>query len=361
MKIVVLSSGDTFTMRFTNSYVQLGYDVHLVVLEPINEDFNPSVKVYVLPFNRPWGAILNLLHMRRLLKRINPDIFHVHEASTNGLLGRLCNFHPNMLSVYGSDVFDVPKISQFMRHIIRSNLRHYDWVGSTSVMMSLQVRKIYPQIKNLSVTPFGIDTFQYRPSEKNDDSTDIIIGTVKRMESKYGIDLLINAFSRTRDIINRTDPQLSKQLKLLIIGNGSELEKYKDLASDLGLVQVSEFTGAVQNKAIPAYLNKMDIFVALSRLESESFGVAIVEASSCSVPVVCANVGGLPEVVDDGISGFLVDKENFVDASEKLIHLIYNKDLRKKMGVAGRNLVKEKYEWDDCVQKITQIHDKLVG
>ncbi len=360
MKLVVLSSGDTFTMRFTNSYILLGYDVHLVVLEPVREDFNPAVKVHVLPFNRPWGAILNIPFMRKLLNIIKPDVFHVHEASTNGLLGRLCNFHPNLLSVYGADVFDVPERSKFMRMIIRNNLQHYDWVGSTSVMMSKQVRKILPQIQNLSVTPFGIDTSQYMPTLSNEVYPDIVIGTVKRMELKYGIDLLIKAFARTRDILKVSHPLISKQLKLLIIGGGSELKKYKALASDLGIENISEFTGVIKNKSIPEYLNKMDIFVALSRLESESFGVAIVEASSCSVPVVCSEVGGLPEVVDDGVTGYLVENENYVDAAEKIIRLVIDRDLRKKMGAAGREMIKGRYEWDDCVRKITKIHDKLV-
>ncbi len=361
MKIALLSSGDTFTMRFTDSYVKLGYEVHLIVLEPIKEDFNPLVKVYILPFRRPWGGILNIFSLRLLLKKIKPDIFHVFEVSTNGLLGRLSNFHPSLVSVYGADVFDVPKKSWLHSRIIIKNLKHYDWIGSTSHMMAKQILKLHPGAKNLTVTPFGVDTSVFAPIDSSKNNDYLTIGTVKRMNSKYGIDVLIKSFAKAYKIMELSQPEVYNKMRLLIVGEGPKLAEYKSLSKELNIEKVTEFTDFVMNKRIPEYLNKMDIFVAMSRMESESFGVAIVEASSCGIPVVCSNIGGLPEVVIDNITGFLVESENVNIATQKLLDLILDNNLREKMGQAGRNFVQNNYEWSYCLEIMTGIYKKTLN
>jgi len=102
------------------------------------------------------------------------------------------------------------------------------------------------------------------------------------------------------------------------------------------------FTGKVNYGEVPKYHNMLTISVFPSIFESESFGVSILEASACEKPVVVSNVGGLPEVVDDQKTGFIVppkDPEKLAEAIEKLI---LNESLRLQIGKAGRIMVKEK-------------------
>jgi glycosyltransferase involved in cell wall biosynthesis len=338
--------------------VELGYDVHLIVQEQIVEEINDKVMVYVLPFRRPWGGILNAVSLRILLKKIKPDLLHVFAVSQDGLLGSLSSFHPSIVSVLGSDVFNVPYQSWLKYRIVKKNLQYYDWIGSTSHVMAKQILKLHPNAKNISITPFGVDTqvFASTPSIRNKEY--ITIGTVKTMHSNYGIDLLLQSFANALEKLSETNPVLSEQMRLLIVGAGPQLAEYQNLARELNIERVVKFTGYVPNRKVPKYLSEMDIFVALSR--NESFGVAILEASACNLPVIVSNIGGLLEVVQDGVTGFIVESENVPAATDAMMRLIQDDNLRKKMGQAGREYVQSTYEWSKCVEIMGDIYRKVL-
>lgn len=94
------------------------------------------------------------------------------------------------------------------------------------------------------------------------------------------------------------------------------------MSAELGLSEKIEFCGFIPNKDVPAALHSLDIACIPSILDSESFGVSAVEAMSCSVPVVVSDVDGLKEVVDDGVTGFVVERKNPQAMADKIIELI---------------------------------------
>jgi glycosyltransferase involved in cell wall biosynthesis len=313
-----------------------------------------------LPFKRPFGAFLNYFHLKKLINVIKPDLLHVFEASQAGLLGRLINFKPSILSVYGSDVFDFPYKSFVHKHIIKKNLEHYNWICSTSNMMVKQVLKLSPNLKNISTTPFGVDTSVFQRSRSSNNNY-ITIGTVKTLRYKYGIDILIKAFATCYSLVLNIQPSLASKLRLMIVGDGTQLADLKQLALSLGISDKVDFVGYVKNKNVPDLLNEMDIFVALSRMKSETFGVAIVEASSFGLPVVVSNIGGLPEVVINNHTGLIVESENVEMASEAILKLVLDENIRKQYGINGRDFVRNKYEWNNCVNVMLNVHEKVTN
>jgi len=96
----------------------------------------------------------------------------------------------------------------------------------------------------------------------------------------------------------------------------------------------------------------MDVYVALSRLDSESFGVAIIEASACGIPVIVSNVGGLPEVVKDEETGMIVEKENVQEAGLSIIKLAKDSKLRRNIGKNGRQRVKDQFDWEANLEEM---------
>jgi glycosyltransferase involved in cell wall biosynthesis len=358
MRVAILSAGEIFTARWTNAFVESGYDVHLIVQEQVVEEFKAEVKIHLLPFRRPWGGILNVVSLKRLLRKIEPDLLHVFAASLDGLLGRLTGFHPSVLSVLGSDVFDFPYQSRLKRGIVVKNLKYYDWIGSTSHVMAEEIVLLNPETRNMTVTPFGVDTQVFSPALSRKNGEFLTIGTVKTMHEKYGIDILLRAFASALGILSRTKPDVGRRIRLLIVGGGPLLDEMRSLAEDLGIQSVVEFTGYVANKRVPEFLSSMDIFVAMSRMES--FGVAVIEASACSLPVIVSNAGGLPEVVQDGYTGFIVEKEDVSATRDAMIRLIEDQELRSKMGKAGREYVRNNYEWSKCVDIMMDLHHQTL-
>ena len=131
------------------------------------------------------------------------------------------------------------------------------------------------------------------------------------------------------------------------------------MAESLGTNSSITFAGKVENDEVVHYLHKMDIFVVPSISESETFGVAAVEASACGLPVIASNIGGLPEVVIDGKTGFLINPGNIDDLTEKLLILINDKMMRKKMGEEGRNYIEANYRLEECGLMMESVYNEL--
>jgi glycosyltransferase involved in cell wall biosynthesis len=197
-----------------------------------------------------------------------------------------------------------------------------------------------------------MEKFKPQPVKSLFADTDIVIGTIKVLDEVYGIDYLIKAFKILKDKY----PGLP--LKLLIVGKGLEAENLKKLSVDLGVDTDCVFTGFVNHSLVPAYHNMICISCFLSN--SESFGVAVLEASSCEKPVVVSNVGGLPEVVEEGVTGFIVPPRDEVAAAVAIEKLISDPELRETFGKNGREKVSRLYDWDKNLEEIIQIYNAVL-
>ena len=124
------------------------------------------------------------------------------------------------------------------------------------------------------------------------------------------------------------------------------------LADNLAISDQCRWVRRVPHTDVAKYLNQMDVYVALSRLDSESFGVAIIEASACGIPVIVSDVGGLPEVVKDGETGIIVEKENPQEAGDSLVRLVRDKEFLNYLGEKGARHLKTNYDWRSCVMNM---------
>ena len=194
MKIIVLSGADSIhTVRWTNAYASLGHTVHLITLpdHPVRKDkLNDGVSIHYLKFPSPLGYFLNAIELNRLCKQINPDVINVHFASGYGTLARMSRIHPYVLSVWGSDVYDVPFQSKLKHSIVKRNLKNADALASTSYAMTLQTKKVLGQNDiNIAVTPFGVDINEFSPSinPAPKDENVFLFGTIKETITFYPI------------------------------------------------------------------------------------------------------------------------------------------------------------------------------
>lgn len=353
-RILFLASASAIhTTRWVNTIVDRGYEVHLVSLAPIRDPLDSRIFYYQAPFPPQWGYFANSLWVRRLIARSKPDLVHAHYASGYGMLATLAGFHPTILSVWGSDVYVVPNRSLLHKHLLKLYLAKADKILSTSHAMAKEISKYTS--KPIEVTPFGVDLDQFKPQpvESLFDPTDIVIGTVKTLDKTYGIEYLIQAFRLLKDKY----PDLP--LKLLIVGGGPLEADLKSMVRELDLARDTLFTGRVKHTDVPKYHNMLSISVSVS-VDVESFGVAVVEASACGKPVVVSNVGGLPEIIENGISGFIVPPRDPQQTAMAIERLILDETLKFKMGQAGRERVKTLFNWDDNVTQMTKIYDQLL-
>ena len=361
MKLAFCSGRNSpHTVRWVNSLARRGYEILLISVHRSGDPLERSVNLKLLPFPPGIGYFLNAPLAALAVRRFSPDLLHIHSASGYGTLGRLMHYHPCVLSVWGSDVYDVPWQSRAKHNIVLKNLRAADYICSTSHCMAGETKKLCPYIKEIAVTPFGIDLEKFYPEANQRNGEIINIGTVKRLEEKYAVDTLIQSFAWLRNELLTTDPNLGHTLRLTIVGEGSQRDHLVSMAQELGISGVTRFTGEVSHAQVPELLNSFDIYAAFSRLDSESFGVAILEASACSVPVVVSDVSGFAEVVQDKQTGLIVPRDNVSAAGKAMLSLIQDQEGRNRLGRNGRAHVEQNYDWEHCVDLMERVYQNVL-
>ena len=127
MKIVLLAPANSIhTVQWARYLSKEDIEVSIISQHPKNEDMPSYIPVYLLPYSGLKGYFLNTFAVKKLLKQLRPDIVHAHYASGYGTTARLVNFHPYILSVWGSDVYDFPYKSKLHCWLLRKNLYSAD-------------------------------------------------------------------------------------------------------------------------------------------------------------------------------------------------------------------------------------------
>ncbi|MEA9601199.1 glycosyltransferase [Polynucleobacter sp. MG-28-Ekke-A2] len=362
MKIVLLASANSIhTQRWAISLLELGHTVTLITQhDSFDWNFPPNLRVIKLRFRGSLGYFLNSFALRYHLEVLQPDILNAHYASGYGTMASLVRYCPTLVSVWGGDVFDFPYQSKFKGELIRWNLRRANAVASTSKVMANQVSNLTPELTSAHITPFGVDCTKFSPLD-NRNNQFITVGIVKTLEKKYGLDILIRAFSLLLGDAMVAKLDRIQRLRLVIAGSGSERKALEALVMELDLVNRVEFLGHIKHQSVPEILQTFDVFVAPSRLDSESFGVAVIEASASGLPVIVSNAGGLPEVVINGVTGLVVPRNNPKGLSDALHLLVLDPTLRLNMGERGRKHVLNCYEWNHCVDNMVSVYHKVIG
>lgn len=360
MRIALLAPASVIhTVQWANRLARRGLSVHVISIHEPVEEFDSTVSLHVLPYRPPVGYVTAARAVRELLGHLKPNVVNAHYATGYGTLARLVGFKPLLLSVWGSDVYDFPRISPIHRYLLVSNLRTASAIASTSRAMA-KVTHRYWKPEKTYITPFGVDETLFFPATDSSLKTrDVItVGTVKTLSPKYGIDTLLEAFSILRAMLQREKPDMAKRLRLLIVGGGPQEAQLKKMTRELGISEQTEFRGRIPHSLVPQSLRELDIYVALSRLES--FGVAILEASASGLPVVVSDADGPREVVVDGKTGFVVPRNDPKAAAAALRRLVLDAELRRRMGAAGRKHVLANYTWEQCVDTMISAYRELV-
>lgn len=144
--------------------------------------------------------------------------------------------------------------------------------------------------------------------------------------------------------------------KLIMVGDGPERSAVYYRAEQLGVKEHTTFVGKQAN--IADYLGVADIFLLPSELES--FGLAALEAQACEVPVIATRIGGIPEVVNEGESGFLSDVGDVEKMSVDTLRLLNDEDLRRSFGERGRELAVQRYSTSKIIPQYISFYEKIV-
>jgi glycosyltransferase involved in cell wall biosynthesis len=293
---------------------------------------------------------LNIAHVRDLIRQIKPDILQAFHVTSYGLLAALSRVHPLIVTVWGTDVLLAPRKNPLYNLITRYALRKADYITATGPRLGEATTKYAPKAKKINIIPYGIDLKVFSPNRRLRGDKELTIGAIRHLKSVHGLDYLLRAM-----------PMVSAQhpgTRLLLVGDGPQRSYLEGLAQSLGISDQVQFGGNVPHQKVPSYLESIDIFVMPSI--SEGLGVAAIEASAMGIPVVASNVGGVPDAVIDGETGFLVPPKDSAAIATAIIELVEKPKLRLRMGQAGRKFVAENYEWDENAARMEKLYYSIV-
>ena len=177
--------------------------------------------------------------------------------------------------------------------------------------------------------------------------------TVARLEWHKGIDVVMKAMAKVRAV--------HPTAGYVVVGTGERLPQFKQLQRDLGLGDAVRFLGPVSDAELPAIYNAADLYVGASRrveLLVEGFGISLVEASASGLAVVGGRSGGVPDAVQNGETGVLVDSDDPAAVAAGINELLADPERRKQLGAAGRKAVESYYNWDRVAKDLMEIDQR---
>lgn len=203
----------------------------------------------------------------------------------------------------------------------------------------------------------GIDTDRFSPRPPSAELAEslglpngaLVVGTVARLHPRKGHHTLIRAAAT----IHGTHPDV----RFLIVGDGPARADLEGLAQELGVAGVVVFAGESGN--VPELLALMRVSVLASL--TESLPNAILEAMACALPVVATNVGGVPELVTDGETGYLVPTENPDALADRILKILDNPGLASGMGNLARNRAVEKFSCDKLIENVEALYAQVLN
>jgi len=361
MRVCFLAGADSIhSKKWIEYFSEKGEnDVHWISLTPSIFGELKNVKFHLLKrFPVKYlGLLLNVLPVKRLIKKINPEILHAHYAGANGILTALSGFHPFILTAWGSDILITAK-SKTVKPLIKFALNKADLITCDAEHMREAMIKLGADAAKIKIIYFGIDTKKFSSGPKDKNLTkelgvqnNLTVISLRNLEKVYDVETLIKAA-----------PLVLKEFpgaKFIIVGKGPEEERLKNMVKSLRVEENVRFTGFVPNNDLPRYLRTADVYVSTS-LSDAGISTSTAEAMACGLPVVITNTGENEKWVKDDEGGCLIPIKNPEILAQKLIYLMKNENLRKKSGKINRRTIEERNNYHKEMEKMGKIYKYLI-
>jgi len=338
------------TRRWVRHFVGRGWEVHVVSFRPAEIEGATVHYVSGCEWLGKLRYVLRIPRVQRLVRGLRPDLLHALHLTSYGFLSVFCDVHPTLVSVWGTDVLEAPRLSPFHYLITRYALRRADHITATGLRLAEATARYAPAGKPVTVVPYGVDLREFR-SRPREQRSEVAVGAVARLSKEKGLHYLLEAFA----VVAGRHPQA----RLVLVGEGPERQRLERLAARLGLGERVRFLGEVPHEQVPEVLQQLDIFAMPSTYEG--FGVAALEAEAMELPVVASHVHGIPDVVLDGETGLLVPPRDRQALAAALDRLVSDGDLRRRLGQAGRAFVAEHYSWEENTAQMEALYKAALG
>ena len=348
MRLCFISNpNNPHTYRWVNWFARREHTVTLICDTPLRlKDRYPGVTLVDLPsrFNvRVVKYILWAWQVRRLLRRLKPDILHAHRVTGAGWVGALAGFHPFVLTPWGSDLFQYPYRSSWRRWLTIYVVKRADLITANSQALIEQAILFGGNPQRCHVVQWGVDTQIHNPegdkSKIKDElgiRYDPVILSPRGPNPVYNLELIVKAipgvlanYPKAGFLFLNYNPDPAYRDKLI------------KLIDSLGIVEAVQWMEPVE-----AWEETADIYraadVAVSVPLTDSSSAAVLEAMACGIPVVASDIPAMREWIVPGENGYLVPADDPAALAEAIQTILRNTELKAQFSEYNQAMLRKR-------------------
>lgn len=283
----------------------------------------------------------------RLTRKYRYSVLHAYQASQAAvaavIVNALCPGIPLIITLQeGKILKQQPWLTQVIRSLILRRARVITAISNYLADYARSVSRV-PVV----VIPNGVDVDAMHHPEIARDAYRVV--TASRLVEKNNVEGILRAMVYVRERF--------PEARLLVAGDGPMMATLVGLASDLGIAGIVEFRGFVPHSQLGEVLCSAGIFVRPSL--SEGLGSAFLEAMAAHTPVIASAVGGIPDIVEEGVTGLLCDPRSPHDIARAIMTLLESEQLRTEI-VARADVFVKKYDWSSIAWRMSKLYASLV-
>lgn len=316
----------------------------------------------VVTYNLPQTALgkfdylLNAGRAKKIAREYNPDIVHAHFATSYGYWGSRLKEYPLVISCHGSDIMQSAQ-KGILSVLVKNNLQQADKLIVPSVFLKDQIMALGVDLKSEpELIQFGVDLaetgklFQRRTNDMLTNEAPKLL-FFKHHRNEYGPEVALKAFRKIKSVVTNAS--------LVMAGHGPLTEELRNLAVQLGLADSVSFPGFIPTAEALSYVSQHTLML-MPTIVQESFGVSAMEAAAVGVPVVASRVGGVPEIVRDNQTGFLVPPNDAEALADAVCKILSDTSLLQQMSQNSRRMIEQNFNWPNKVDQLEALYQSLL-
>jgi glycosyltransferase involved in cell wall biosynthesis len=376
-------ASETFIYDTVTEMKRQGVVCHVVARSRVNEAERPYENVHLVHMpgrwnlSRLWYRFLATLglqgdvethkwpvfraRLRRTLRRLDPDAVHAQFGPNGVLIAPVAEALeiPLVVTFHGYDISILPR-QEKVRRRYRTLFDSADALIGVSSHNSSRLQELGAPDEKVHTVHNGsqLDQFTYSDPATRFDGRTVRLLHVGRLVEKKGPVELVNAFSLARESgTGQVD------LHLTIAGDGPMREPMLRRIDELDLKEEIDYVGSVPHEEVRRLMQRSHLYTQHCKTASngdiEGQGVTFIEAQASGLPVVATRSGGVPSVVVDGKTGYLVPEEDVEAMAGRIAHLAQQPEKWETMGRAGREYVEEHFDLSKQVRKLTRLYETI--
>ena len=316
----------------------------------------PGVEVYFvgdnLNINGDGGNISYLKKTRvikKLVKKINPDIVNAHYLTSYGFIGTLINYNPLVVSTWGSDILVTPKKNKVYNALTRFVIRKAALITSDSNFMSKEIISLGGKGEKVITSPMGINNDEFNNNDENREEHTFL--SMRTLCDNSNIDCILKSFKLVLTTY--------KDAKLVITNSGEKKDEILDLIKELNLEGNVEYLGFINRETVKNLLKTSSIYLSIPT--SDSTSVTLLEAMASGIFSIVSDLPANKEWIVDNKNGYVLKSIDEKSLAELMIKSLENTDIKREAKDINEKIIKERAIWDDNMTLVRENYINILN